>query len=267
MADRQRLKQILLNLIVNAIKYNRIGGTVVVSYRKLGQASVCIDVADTGPGIQPDHLDRLFTPFDRLGAERTDVEGTGVGLALSRRLAEAMGGTIEVSSVAGEGSHFWVTLPAAEDPVAGYERLCPDPAPDGNLSIASEQRLLYIEDNLSNLRLVERVLARHPGIKVVPAIQGRVGLELALETSPAVILLDLHLPDMDGEEVLRRLRSEPRTATTPVIILSADATPGQVERLLAGGADMYLTKPLDVSLLSELLGRYLPREASDIAAP
>jgi len=256
LADRQRLKQVLLNLLSNAIKYNREGGSVTVTCARDGDAWFTITVADTGPGIRAQDLERLFVPFDRLGAEQTEVQGTGVGLALSRGLMEAMRGALQVESSPGQGSRFIARLPLAEGPLEHYERL------DGGTQERSRQprdgsairqKVLYIEDNLSNLRLVERVLARRGDVEVIAAMQGGIGLSLAREHRPAVILLDLHLPNMGGEEVLRRIREDPVTEGIPVIVLSADATRGQADRLLAEGADAYLTKPLDVAHLLEVL--------------
>jgi len=251
LADRQRVKQIMLNLVSNAVKYNHPEGTVTVSCEAHEDRRLRITVADTGPGVHPDDLARLFVPFERLGAERSDVEGTGVGLALSRRLAEAMGGTIGVNSEFGNGSRFWVQLPVVEGTLERLDRLS-DKQPAVDEVIAGPDRphkVLYIEDNMPNVRLVERILARRDDIEVIPAMQGRLGLALAHEHHPVLILLDLHLPDLDGVEILRQLRSDPATASTPVVILSADATAGQIERLLAQGATAYLTKPLEVHQL------------------
>ncbi|HEV7723102.1 MAG TPA: ATP-binding protein, partial [Iamia sp.] len=255
LADHQRLIQILLNLVGNAIKYNRPGGTVVVSSELAESSCVRIKVHDTGPGIRPEHRELLFTPFERLGAENTNVEGTGVGLALSRRLAEAMGGTIDVDSTIGQGSTFWVDLPVVEGPVERFERLNPDarPARPEVDAGAPRAKVLYIEDNQLNLRLVKRILDQHPGIELITAMQGRLGFELAREHQPKLVLLDLHLSDIGGDEVLRQMRDDPRTSAIPVVVLSADATPGQIRRLIAEGASSYLTKPLDVQALRQLL--------------
>ncbi|MEX2658147.1 MAG: ATP-binding protein [Acidimicrobiales bacterium] len=245
-ADRQRAKQVLLNLLSNAVKYNRPKGTVAVSCQQVAGARVRISVTDTGTGIPAERLGLLFVPFERLGAEHTGVEGTGIGLALSKRLAEAMGGTLDVASTLGEGSTFTLELPQVEGPVERYERLNGAPEPLVAPTSSPRRVVLHIEDNLSNLTLVERVLAQRPDVEVVAAMHGRLGLELARQHRPVLVLLDLHLPDIGGEEVLQRLRQDPATASTPVVIVSADATPGQVQRLLSAGAAGYLTKPLDV---------------------
>ncbi len=246
-ADRQRLKQILLNLLSNGIKYNQEGGSLAVSCQRASATRLRIKVSDTGPGIPSEQLGLLFVPFERLGANRTGVEGVGIGLAISRELARAMGGTLDVDTVLGQGSTFWVELALVEGPVERYQRLnggtTPEPAdplPEG------QQVVLYIEDNLANLRLVQNLVGRRPKVKIIPAMQGRLGLELAREHHPVLILLDLHLPDIGGDQVLQELRDDPATTAIPVVILSADATPGQVQRLLSAGASAYLTKPFDV---------------------
>jgi PAS domain S-box-containing protein len=247
-ADAQRLKQVLINLLSNAIKYNRDGGEVLVDCEQLSQERLRIKVTDTGPGIAPELLDRLFVPFERLGAERGTIEGSGIGLALSRRLTEAMGGTLQVATVVGEGSSFWVELPLAEAPVGRLDDLQPpDPAADEQTELGPACTILYVEDNLSNLELVQRILGRRPSVRLLTAMQGRLGLQFAREHRPDLILLDLHLPDLSGDTVLQQLQSDPQTSGIPVVMVSADATPGQVQRLLAAGAREYLTKPLDVT--------------------
>jgi len=255
-ADRQRLKQVLLNLLSNAIKYNRDAGRVTLTCAQAPGDRLHIRVTDTGPGIPAALMARLFTPFDRLGAEQQGVEGTGLGLVLSKRLVEAMGGAMGCESALGEGSTFWVELPLAAAPAERLKELPPEvlaaaPAPGPAATV------LYIEDNLSNLRLVERVLAHRPGIRVLPAMQGRLGLDLAREHRPALIFLDLQLPDLPGYEVLRHLQGDPRTREIPVLVISADASPGQIQRTLAAGARAYLTKPLDVRGLLAAVDEHL----------
>jgi len=259
LADRQRLKQVLLNLVANAIKYNRPGGSVALSCEHVEPAGLRLLVRDTGPGIRPEHLGLLFMPFERLGAEHTTVEGTGIGLALSRRLAEAMGGTLEVDSTVGQGSTFWVQLPVVEGPVERYVRFngSTEAAGDPATSGPAKAKILYIEDNLANLRLVERILAVYPDVELITAMQGRLGFDLAREHRPALVLLDLHLPDVGGDVVLRQLRDDPLTGSIPVAMVSADATPGEIKRLLGEGALAYLTKPIDVQELRSLVGSVL----------
>ncbi len=243
LADRQRLKQVLLNLLSNAVKYNREGGSITVWCDAAPDDRLRLNVRDTGLGIPPDKLGQLFTPFERLGAEATGVSGTGLGLALSKGLVDAMGGAIGVESTPGQGSLFWVELRRAEAPEADLEALEEAEAPGLR---ARRGTVLYVEDNLSNLQLIERLLARRAGIKLLSAMQGRLGLDLAREHRPGLILLDLNLPDVHGSEVLRRLREDARTRDIPVVVISADASPKQVERLRAAGARDYLTKPIDV---------------------
>ena len=250
LADRQRLKQVLINLISNAIKYNRINGTVTVIAERI-DARMRISIADTGLGIPEEKFGQLFTPFERLGAEQSSIEGTGLGLALAKRLVEAMGGAVGVESTLGQGSVFWLELPVTESPIHRaqlHEMVAP--AQDEQ---AGSHTVLYIEDNLSNLRLVERLLDHRPSLSLIAANTGAAGLEMARQHQPDLILLDVNLPDMDGREVLFRLRGQPQTAPIPVIVLSADATPGQKTRLTEAGAFAYLTKPLEVKkFFSEL---------------
>jgi signal transduction histidine kinase/CheY-like chemotaxis protein len=261
-ADRQRLKQVLLNLIGNGIKYNRQGGSVSISCFQPVRGTLRIQVTDTGPGIAADQFHLLFAPFERLGAEQTSVPGTGVGLALSRGLAEAMGGKLDVESTPGRGSTFWVEFPIVESPVKIFEEISlRNPRPDANGALT----VLHIEDNLANVELVERVLAQRPDVTVIPAMQGRMGVDLARRHHPALILLDLNLVDLPGVEVLQILRDDPATADIPVAIVSADAMPRQVQRLLSSGAVAYLTKPIDIHRLLELVDDAIERAAG--AAP
>ena len=240
-ADRQRALQVLLNLLMNGVKYNRRGGSVTVGCSRSGNR-VAITVRDTGHGIAPEDLERLFLPFERLGLEGGTIEGAGLGLALARRLVEAMGGTISVTSAAEVGTTFTVELPGADDPLAALDASPSDPSAQAGPAAT----ILYIEDNLANLELVRRTLARQPGLTVLEATHGRVGLDLARDRRPDVVLLDLHLPDITGEEVLDELRSRPETADVPVIVVSAEASKGRVQRLRQRGAHDYLTKPIDV---------------------
>ncbi|HET7738839.1 MAG TPA: ATP-binding protein [Tepidiformaceae bacterium] len=262
MADAQRLQQVLLNLLSNGVKYNREGGHLSVECFPAPVGRIRLAVRDTGEGIAPELLPRLFVPFDRLGAERSATAGTGLGLSLTRALVEAMAGTIEVESNPA-GTTFVLQLATADSPDLTVESRVAL-AEDWPRAARSEAAVvLYIEDNLSNLTLVERILQTRPYVRLIPAMQGRIGLELAQQHSPALVLLDLHLPDISGDEVLRQLRLDPRTAHIPVVIASADATQRQVERLLAAGADRYLTKPLDVTLLLSVLDEFLAQPAPE----
>jgi signal transduction histidine kinase/ActR/RegA family two-component response regulator len=262
-ADSQRLKQIVINLISNAIKYNRAGGEVRLSVDSVGSDHVRINVSDTGDGIDKASLEKLFVPFERLNAAASGVDGTGLGLALSRTLIEAMHGSVDVSSTPGVGSTFWVELGRSEPAAVQHIRT------DESLLLAvreyaTERRLLYIEDTVANVRLIEAILEQRPSIRLLPAMQGQLGLELAREHRPDLILLDLHLPDLTGDEVIARLRAEPATRDIPVVVLTADATKRQIAELVATGARDYLTKPIGVRRLLEVVDELMgePAEAS-----
>lgn len=253
LADRQRLRQVLLNLLSNAVKYNREGGSVAVRCGPVGADRMRIAVIDTGYGIAPEHLDRLFRPFERLGAEQGAIEGTGMGLALSKGLVEAMGGSIGVDTTLDVGSTFWVELGLVEGPVERYERTR---VVGGESPVERPRRVvLQIEDNLSNQKLVERIVSLRPSYELMTAMQGRLGIELAREHRPDLILLDLHLPDLAGHEVLRLLKAHPDTWAIPVVVVSADATRAQVKRMGEAGVFGYLTKPLDVAEFLAVLDR------------
>jgi PAS domain S-box-containing protein len=260
LADRQRLTQVVINLLSNAVKYNRSGGRVTIAFvggsRERRQPSR-LTVTDTGAGISPESLKLLFQPFERLGAEQTSTEGTGLGLALSRALAQAMGGRLGVDSVVDQGSAFWIELPAA-DAAAARAPEDEHAAAPATRAFAKRGTILYVEDNVANVRLIERILKRRPGVELLHAPQGSVALALVRERRPDAILLDLHLPDMPGEEVLRLLWTDVKTRSVPTIIVTADATPGLARRLQAAGAAACLTKPLDIGdvlrVLDDLLG-------------
>jgi PAS domain S-box-containing protein len=252
-ADRQRLGQVLLNLLSNGVKYNVDKGVVTVTSTRVTGDRLRLGVIDTGPGIRPEEVHLLFTPFERLGADQTTVEGTGLGLALCKRLVDAMGGEMLVDTTTGKGTTFWVELTTATPPVTEeVGQLAPE---EVGVPVTGLRTVLYVEDNLSNFELIERVLARRPNVELIPAMTGDLGLDLARQHVPDLILLDLHLPDVRGDEVLVRLRTDPKTSHIPVLVLSADATPGEIKRLLASGAEDYLTKPLDVPSFLRALDR------------
>jgi signal transduction histidine kinase/CheY-like chemotaxis protein len=254
-ADGQRLKQVVINLVSNAIKYNRIGGSVSVAVEPHESDRVRITVADTGHGMESRSLARMFEPFERLAAAGSDIQGTGLGLAISRRLVEAMDGTIDVESEVGVGTTFTLDLPRGE--AAVIKELLP--RDDSLLALRTYPRhsqLLYVEDTLANVRLIEGVLDLRPSVRLIPAMLGRLGVELAQEHVPDLILLDMHLPDLTGDVVLKILRSDERTRHIPVVILSADATRDR-EPLLAAGAQAYVTKPIELARLIELLDQFL----------
>jgi PAS domain S-box-containing protein len=262
LADNTKLKQVLLNLISNGVKYNRERGELCLSCAFVPPRRFRLTVGDTGRGIPADKLSRLFTPFDRLGAEQSGVEGSGLGLALSKRLVELMGGVVSVTSEVGRGSRFSVDMPLAEDPHAGPEA-DPEKAQEAAVGPEEVRTVLYIEDNLDNLRLIERILSHRRGIHLLTAMQGSLGLELAKQYLPDLILLDVHLPDLNGDKVLAHLRQDPETRSIPVVVISADAMPRQIEKLRAAGANDYLTKPIDVPRFLDIVGELLKDKTRD----
>jgi PAS domain S-box-containing protein len=293
-ADRQRLVQVLLNLGSNALKYNQRGGSVSFRISVTSNGRVRFEVRDTGPGIPLEQQSELFVPFSRLGAERSGVEGTGVGLALSKQLVELMGGSIGVESVHGHGSTFWVELLRASqvsgsDAAIEAEAVSSNgeviPAAANSLSMVEAEKsqespatspvslalpnggkqssedtggrgevvVLQIEDNASNASLIEQVLSRRPTVRLVSSAEANLGLVLARQCRPDLIFLDLHLPDMSGEEVLYRIKASPELKDTKVVVVSADATPSRIRRMLEMGVEGYLTKPVDVEALLRLV--------------
>jgi CheY-like chemotaxis protein/anti-sigma regulatory factor (Ser/Thr protein kinase) len=253
LADQQRLKQVLINLLSNAVKYNREGGSVTVRCETRDPERIRFTVVDTGHGMDADQLKALFSPFERLGAERTGVEGTGLGLALSQRLVEAMRGTIEAESSPGTGTSMHIELGAAGEPEMEVTVPPLHGGARGGTASGERRKVLYVEDNLSNLKLIEHLFTHLPEVQLIPAMHGQLGLDLARQHHPDMVLLDLHLPDLAGKDVLERLKKDPETAQIPVIVISADATAGQIERLREGGAADYLTKPIDAKRLLELV--------------
>ena len=258
-ADRQRLKQILLNLLSNAVKYNREGGAVTMQIEERGEC-VRLSVRDEGAGIAPELLERLWTPFDRLGAEQSGIEGSGVGLAVSQSLARAMNSEVRVESVVGQGSTFFLDLPCATLADEAMEIV---DLPDGAPMESTQLVVLCIEDNPSNLQLVQRLLAHRPEIRLLSAMQGEHGCELAHLHCPDLILLDMHLPDLSGDDVLHRLKSHEATASIPVVVLSADVTPGRQSRALQAGARDFLSKPLDVAAFFACLNEVVTRKKNE----
>ncbi len=251
-ADRQRLKQILINLLSNAVKYNKKAGSVRVWLELTSAERLRINITDTGLGISSSKLEQLFTPFERLGAEQSRIEGSGIGLALSKRLSEAMGGQIGVSSRPNEGSTFYIELPIAAEILSTV-----DTQRSSELELDSQPvkpiTVVYIEDNPANIRLVQLILANRPHATLLTATDGLSGLELVRAQQPDVVLLDLHLPDIEGHDVLKRLQADVKTKSVPVVILSADANPEQTAKLLKAGARQYLTKPFDVRTFLKML--------------
>jgi len=251
-ADRVRLKQALLNLMSNAIKYNRPAGSVAVSVASAGDGRVRISVTDTGPGIPEAKLGQLFEPFNRLGAEHSEVEGTGIGLCIVSTLCELMGGSVGVDSRVGEGSTFWIDLPTDDRVVEVAPAAVAGSKPAEAAPAEGLHTVLYIEDNPINLRLVERIFEMRNHIELISAHEPGLGLELAKLRVPELILLDINLPGMDGYEVLKRLRADPELAPIPVVALTASAMPGDIERGKRAGFNDYLTKPINVADLLAL---------------
>ena len=250
--DRLRAKQSLLNLLSNAVKYNVKNGTISV-VEEIGKTGrLRISVSDTGRGIPEDRQMELFSPFNRLGAETSDIEGTGIGLVLTKRLMEEMGGEIGFSSEEGRGSTFWIEFPVAKPATA-------QPAQQDNGTASElildgqEKLLLYVEDNPANLALMESIVEGIRNLSLISAPTGELGYSLAESHNPDIIILDINLPGMDGCEAVRLLRSRKSTKNTPILALSADAMPRSVDRGLKAGFDDYLTKPIDVPRLMEAI--------------
>lgn len=261
-ADLTRLKQSAINLLSNAIKYNRKAGRVDVSVELQDDNKYRIYVKDTGQGIPKEKQVKLFEPFNRLGAEGGTIEGTGIGLTITRRIVELMGGTVDVESEVGQGSCFWIELPRVEvelsqasisdEQIAHFYSEV-----DGG--IIGESTILYIEDNPANLRLVERIISGVDNLKLITANEPELGINLAISTEPSLILLDINLPGMSGYDVLKFLRKQPAFQNTPILALTANAMPRDIERGLKSGFDDYLTKPIQVSVFLERIHHWLAK--------
>ncbi|MDQ1654949.1 MAG: hypothetical protein QOD41_32 [Cryptosporangiaceae bacterium] len=243
-ADRQRISQVFLNLLSNAVKYDRDGGRTRIRCIPTG-GRLRIDVSDTGPGLTPEQAAALFTPFSRISGQ--SPSNTGLGLVITKRLTEAMGGSIGLTSTPGSGTTAWTEWTVVPDPALA------DPPTAGDPAAQLRGTVLYIEDNFTNVTLVQALLARQPGVRLMSVMKARLGLELAQQHRPDVILMDLHLPDMSGEEALAQLRVLPSTQGIPVVVISADATSGTRERIVARGARAFLAKPFDVEELLDVL--------------
>ena len=303
-SDRKRLKQVLLNLLNNAVKYNREGGSISVKTELLaeddkGFVSVRISVKDTGMGIEPDDLPKLFNPFERIGAEKTQTEGAGLGLAIVKKIIEAMEGSVGVESIVGQGSTFWIDLPVTgnrkswkeqkeensklttrlieagheiafqnEEKAKRAEELAiinkdhsfqmQEALNAGQIATKKTGTVLYIEDNILNAELVEEIIGiHHPEIRLITTMFGHQGIKLATVNLPDLILLDLDLPDITGSDVLASLQANDLTKSIPVVVVTADATPQQIEKLMTSGARDYLTKPLDITMFLQVVGEWI----------
>lgn len=253
-ADRTRVKQVLINLLFNAIKYNKPDGAVAVDCSLSAADSIRISVRDTGTGLAPEQLAQLFQPFNRLGKEGSAEEGTGIGLVVTKRLIELMGGTIGADSVVGVGSVFWIEFALSSAPqFAALEvehvMSTRPPLPVG----APLRTLLYVEDNPANLELVEQLIARRADLRLLTAADGNLGIEFARAYLPEVILMDINLPGLSGIEAMKILRADPLTAHIPIIALSANAVPGDIEKGLEAGFFNYITKPIKVNQFMDAL--------------
>jgi PAS domain S-box-containing protein len=247
-ADRTRVKQVFINLLSNAIKYNRVGGTVVVEHVTSTPGRIRICVKDSGEGLTADKLAQLFQPFNRLGQEANGEEGTGIGLVTTKRLTELMGGAIGAESTVGTGSVFWIELSLTAKRQAAHGTAIPSAVAQSQVQTDAQLRtLLYVEDNPANLMLVEDLIARRPDIRLLTARDGNRGIEIARASRPDVILMDINLPGISGLKALRVLAQDPTTAHIPVVALSANAIPRDIEKGLEAGFFRYLTKPIKVT--------------------
>ncbi|MBC8055395.1 MAG: PAS domain S-box protein, partial [Rhizobiales bacterium] len=256
LGDATRVKQILTNLLSNAVKYNTEGGRIHIASRLVGSDTVETVVTDTGLGMTPDQVADLFQPFNRLGRERSAQQGTGIGLVISQRLAELMGGTLRANSSAGVGSAFILSLPCAIDPDtvrSDLDALAPAPA-------EYHRRLVhYVEDNETNVEVMRGILAQRPQVEMQVSVTGLDGLAAIRARRPDLILLDMHLPDINGMELLRHLKEDPATGDIPIVVVSADALAQQIEAAFEAGCAQYLTKPVSVSELLSVVDELLER--------
>ena len=253
-ADRTRVKQVLLNLLSNAVKYNRPGGNVTVSCDLSSVERVRVSVTDTGAGLSPQKLAQLFQPFNRLGQETGGIEGTGIGLMMTKRAVELMGGVIAVQSVQGQGSLFWVDWRRPSDARPAAPADAGDPQTNANEHADGAQRtVLYVEDNPTNLELVEQLIARRSGLRLISAAEALSGIAMARASLPDVILMDINLPGISGVRALRLLREDPVTQHIPVVAVSANAMPNDIRQGLEAGFFRNLTKPIRIGEFTTVL--------------
>ena len=253
-ADRTRLKQVIINLLSNAIKYNQPGGTATVDCTTSTPERIRISIKDSGAGLSPEKLTQLFQPFNRLGQESSTEEGTGIGLVMSKRLVELMGGLIGVESTVGVGSVFWFEMLSSAAPQLVVDRAEPTVAAQAHVRHGAPLRtLLYVEDNPANLELVAQLIARRPNIRLLSAVNGNLGIELARNNQPDVILMDINLPGISGIQALKILHEDPATAHIPVLAISANAMPRDIKKGLETGFFRYLTKPIKINEFMDAL--------------
>ena len=268
LADRIRLKQVLINLLMNAIKYNRRGGVVLVDFSVESASTLRIHVRDSGVGMSVTQLAQLFQPFNRLGRESSGEEGTGIGLVVTKRLVELMGGKIGVESTPGAGSVFWIELQLCARPQSAEDTEAPIRLPpDGAFeeSSRSQYTVLYVEDNPANLALVEQIIARRKDVRFLSAADASIGIAFARSHLPNVVLMDIHLPGISGLEAMKILRTDPRTAHIPVIALSANVVPRDILKGIEAGFMDYITKPIMVNTFMRVLNAALA--SADTSAP
>ena len=262
LADKTRLKQVLLNLVSNGIKYNRKEGSVTLSVQLEEGSNLRINITDTGMGIPEEKLTQLFDPFNRLGAEGGEIEGTGIGMTISKKLIEVMNGSIGVTSALGKGSTFYVSLPVCFLTLGKIESR--NTPMDNAIASRKETKLftiLYIEDNPANLKLIEDILTDYPEVRLLSATHAQTGIDIALSQKPNLILMDINLPDIDGIDALKRLRNFEETHETPVIAMSANAMKKDIDRAMAVGFKTYITKPVDIKNFRKTIEKELKSAA------
>jgi CheY-like chemotaxis protein len=259
--DSTRLIQVLLNLLSNAVKYNRKGGRVSLACREVYDGMLRISVIDTGVGIAAELQDKIFIPFERLGHELGQIDGTGIGLSITRQIVEKLGGQIGFESEQGRGSHFWVDIPLSSEQASldGDDAVMKDVSGQGDIIDADSmsRTLLYIEDNPDNLHLVEAIVGQYKNLHLLSAANAIIGYDLATSKKPDLILMDINLPGMNGLQAMKRLRNTPETRDIPVIALTSNSMPQDIEAGLRAGFDGYLTKPIKVSELMRTIEKTL----------
>lgn len=263
-ADLTRLKQVVINLLSNAIKYNKEYGSVIISCEYPASDTIRLNIEDTGFGISREKLESLFEPFNRLGAETLNIEGTGIGLTITKRLVELMDGSIGVKSKIGEGTKFYVDLKKAEAPVFEDSKVESVLDKKHHKEITERQTLLYVDDNPASLKLVESILKRRHNIDLLTANKAQPGIEIARTNHPDIILMDINLPDIDGYEALKLLKIHDDTKDIPVIAISANAMPKDIEKGKAADFKDYITKPINITKFLHVIDNALTNKVSKV---